>query len=343
MSTAEFIHPWRSFSKVELAIAEVLHAKTGEPVEGARLDLTPQFGEPTIDLCDVTTWEKLKIGLRITVSTDELKDCIGDGEQSSKVLRCVGVLSCSASLLRRAIEMKSAGDGLWIGELILERTEVAATAALSVRLIRANDFADAPKEIAAFRGAIVGESGSVALLVDSWARPYNGPIRWKWTRFSEEENKWLKSRALDLIFIDASDTPTVFLNLEIEDFQVVLLSKERVGPTALLRDAVATGIAALAWQQLVLTCMMYPSFDEETERYQLGADWRSSVIRAATPVLYPSMETDQAIAAFREAMDDPDQRALALARVTAAAQHLAASGREFARAAKLAERVGNRQ
>jgi hypothetical protein len=343
MPTAEVVLPWRISSDLAIEIESVVHASTGIAPEGLRLDLQPAFGDPSVDLCDVNSWSHLRVGLRVHAPVAEMNNIVAANEDPTTDLKCVCVLVCSATKTRRAVELSAVKVGEWVGEVELARHELAATGSLRARLVRAKKAAHDDKSKAGFKGALVGETNGVQLFFDTWARPYNGPIKWKWTRFDEYPDPWLRTREADLVFVDASDTPTVFMNLGVPEFQVVLESKERVGAAALLRDATAVGIATLAWQQLILTAICHQRKDEETGEYDVTSDWRGAVARSALAVMYPEKTPTDALSAFRIAIDEEDQRPLAYARVTAAAQHLAHTGREFSRSAKLAEKVGNKQ
>lgn len=341
MPTSEIVLPWRSLSSLSLEVDSLEHYPSASPVEGARLDVHPEYGDPSIDVCEVENWGVMRLGLRATTPAGELAGVCGPNEDSAKALLCRLVLSCSATKVRRAVELARVEPGVWVGELDIHRSELAATATIQVRVVRAFEGVHNEPGIAEIPGAVLGESARLRLLIDRWARPYNGPLLWKWIHFSESGDSWLATRTQDLFFVDATDAPTVFLNLDIPEFQVVLDSKARQGPAALLRDTVAIGIACAAWQQLILTSLLYPKLDEESGGYEIGNDWRGAVARFAAEQLFPGKDDSQAISEFRSAFGDEDQRPLLLARVTAAAQHAARSGREFERCAKVAAKTGD--
>lgn len=342
MSTAEVLLPWRTVTEIKLAVESLVHGESGLAVEGALLDLSPTFGDPSVDLCDVKSWQRLRVGIRVSVNQDQMCEALGDGEASNDAVRCVAVLLSSQAKHRRGVDLIQVSKSEWTGYIELDRRELAASGTVSIRLVRSRNLASREPGKAKYRGAILGEAGPVVFYFDSWARPYNGPLKWKWMRFEDAQDSWLRSRATDLIFVDASDVPTVYMNLGVPEFQVVLESKERIGAAALLRDATAAGLAALAWQQLIHICLIHQPFDEETGTYAITNDWRGAIARTAVSIMYPDQSVDAGVGTFRAAITESDQQALTLARVSAAAQHLSYMGRGFSKTAQLAEKVGNK-
>ncbi|MFO0448479.1 MAG: hypothetical protein ACK52I_07410 [Pseudomonadota bacterium] len=339
MSRAELV---RLFAAVvpELSVESICHVDSGAQVEGAVLDLDPVYGEPSIDLTPVESWTTLTLKLSVRIDPGSLAAALQDGESVPESLRVLAALEARAAKVRRAVQLKH-HDGKWNGEIRLERTELAGSGMITLRVARRSNSSISLPGVAAFRGAIIGESRPIALYFDDWEKPYNGPIKYRWEKFRESQDPWIRSRKGDLFLVDPGSVPTVYLNLDIPELQAVLESKARRGAVAVLRDSTATTIAVGVWQQLVIAAVLGAvEASGSGEPPVVPPDWRGAVLSASLRFLYPDDVPADALAKFSREFEDEAQRMMLVARLASTAQGLAGASRVFESSAKKAIDVG---
>jgi hypothetical protein len=148
---------------------------------------------------------------------------------------------------------------------------------------------------ARFGGAVVATGPEVLLVVDRFARSYDGPIQYKWGKFAESDNSWIAGRADDVFFLDPNDVPRLHLNLRWNSLQPILKSSARTGSQAALKNAYAATITQCVWTQMLMVAVATITLDRETGDGVAASGWRGQLAKMIAGELYPDKTVGEAL------------------------------------------------
>jgi hypothetical protein len=293
-------------------------------------DLEPEFGPPWIDLSRLTRWSAFSI--QAEFEADLSAYC---SKSEAKKVEAYLVLTCSATKIRRAQQMTLDGQGKWKGALDLHRAEILDTASLCIRLMPRESLKTLAGE-SVFAGALIAETDWLNVYLDERAKPYAGPIKWKWENFSTSETAALRDKPSTMYYVYPSDVPTVFLNSGLTNFKNVLEGSERAGPTTSIRHSLELGIATSVYMQLLINAFLFFKKDEETGQFELDSSWRGSIVRAASKPLF-GVPAEDALARFHDSFEDEATRGEVLSRLMSVSQQFAKVDRGLGLAVRASE------
>jgi hypothetical protein len=315
MSAAETIFPYDYADDLDLQLSKPINAETGAELQGVHVNAAEEYGAKRIDMADSTAeWNKLVFEASFSVDEDELTRLVSAGEKPAEVLQGMLSIRIGASKTRFGVRLEFDGDRAFKGKLELERSDVAGLAAIVPELVRIGDAKKPEKGKAAFAGASVAWGPAVEVVLDRFASPYNGPLKYHWDKFAESEHAWLRDKPDDVYYLDARDVPTLYLNLKYQELHAILQNKARTGSQAAVAHAASAAILHPVTVSLIFAAVASMRLEEGEEegekRVVLGDGWRGPLASALAGEMFSEEPKEQALASLYAALRDPDRAAI---------------------------------
>jgi hypothetical protein len=296
----------------------------------------------TLELRKTTVpWRALRVELTTQLPEAELKAILPPTSNLAEDTILVVSVRCPSTKLRRAVILKAAGAGKWVGEITVHRREVRSTVRLEPRLVRrtALPAADASiGDVARERGALLAEGRPVILAVDEGARRVPGAIRMGWEDFRASNHPWRKAHASNLFFLEVDDEPLLWLNSIYSQFKAVLYSKTDTGTDAVMRKMANALLAQSVWLKLFSVALNGLTFDEETEEVDSPEGWRAVVLTTFLRRIFPGVGKEEQIRRVMS-MRGPDQIGTLMSLAGSVVQEIVGTHALVTKAIRAAERI----
>jgi hypothetical protein len=333
MSTSKTLFPFRLKDNLELEV-EVPMLKGSE----VRLDNTAflpdaDYGTKQLDIASATPqWIALSVPVAFKLGMEDLTSLLATGEKDDAV---VGIISvrCSAAKYRHGVELQFDGISTWAGMVELERADIRNIVQLVPQVVRKENAKTSAEGAAEFAGAVIATGPTYDIIVDRDAKPYQGPVKYKWLNFAESTNPWIASRKNDVCYVDLGDVPVIYLNLRWKSLQPILQNEATTGMPAAMRNTYAAAIGQSGWIQLYLAAIGSIVYDEENDSYFAHPGWRLQLAKHVAEKLFPEASTAEAMRKLYEDFKDPERVPTIIAKVGSITHEQTDAGQLLDRAA----------
>jgi hypothetical protein len=316
MSTAVPLYPHRVTQQVELTLSEFDDPLSDESV---RVSGPPEgqagaeaMGPRVYSLASaVDTWKRLSFKIEARLPPAQLEWVLPPGVKPSQATRLIALLTCPTTKVRRGIQLKYSPSGIWRGEAIISRGDVAHRVFLLPQLLLTVDL-DGSKNgtFASKRAALIGTGERVRIELKPSAASFISSVEVYWEDFESSQNQWRRAHADDVFHLSIEEGPVVYLNSRYHELRDILESTAKRGPQAAQRELTAALIAHPVLVQLSSIALLAVEFDEISQTASAPGGWRGELLETLLPELYPGLPSIEA-GIRRVAEDTRDSFALA--------------------------------
>ncbi|RSM83416.1 hypothetical protein DL991_03090 [Amycolatopsis sp. WAC 01375] len=269
------VFPYKTlFGDVELEVTSV--AVDGDELPYTRISTTDRV--VALHSIGRDRWEIATLGLRATTPQEQ-----GPWED----VRCVAVLTESATNARRAVPLTKIGEGSWTGSIDFVRSKHVHRATLSLAIVATVDGVP---------GRIIGSTEKNWYADLHAATPRRRQqVEIEKIDFQNGPQEWLRQYQDAPWIIDTTGTtPKVYLNTSaIPELIEVLYAKGATPEERALRDTTSAHIAHDAWVAMFESAISSLEVDEGTPL--LPDDWRKNVIQSMLPNVLPGRTFSDAL------------------------------------------------
>jgi hypothetical protein len=269
----------------------------------------PRSGDGTLNVYK-TDLEELTLRISAAVPDGMLDEVMTPSEARRRQVQVH--LVCDSIESRRRFAHLLPGDGVHEATIEFRREDWAGVAKLQAFLVRLRHNPKQPLGFAGDKGSALAWSPPLSLIFDE-PPPHGGKhLKTEWENFTESNDLWRRRHCEQLFALDTkTDVPTLYLNSAFPGARRVLENDAPHGGVARARDATYFMIVHQVWTGLMSTALTAIS-PYNMENSEMSADeklaeikgWQAGILREWSPLLYPELESDEALQRTVEAGGD---------------------------------------
>jgi hypothetical protein len=286
----------------------------------------------------------IPLALKVSMEGSVLETVLPESERDEAPVEVLVVIRSVPSRVRRAVALKPEGDGLWTGDLELEKADLFESLELEPVLTRRQ--AGTETGFATHAGARLAWGPVVKLEIDEPPVPAGGYLEVQWDDFRTSNSPVRKARPGLMYMLDTEpDPPMLWLNSAIEHFKAVAHARGPRGRNIRVRDATFDSIVSQTWTSLVAIVITrlatFMSVEHEADAaLESLTEWETRVIHYWAPALLPEYSKGEAVTELAERAGSPELMADLQDRLSAAVQDQSRSAYAFRGLVRLRDNEG---